>query len=137
MRHLSIRDQHGFTFVELLAVVLLLGILILAALPNYFGAETNAKRKVDQANVRSINSALALYRFNSTANRCPGDAGEETFATFITNTTYFPDGEPIDPFDVDTPINSDDYQGSYSLALCRVQMTGTGLPNHTDGTGHD
>lgn len=136
MRDLSIRNQHGFTFVELLAVVLLLGILILAALPNYFGAEDNAKRKVDQANVRAINSALALYRFNSAANRCPDQAGESTWAVFITSTTYFPDGSPVDPYDVDTPLNADDYQQSYDATLCRILMI-SGSLNHTTGAGHD
>ena len=60
MRYLS--NDGGFTFVELLAVVLLMGVLVLIALPNYFGAEGEAKKAVDQANVRSINAALICIR---------------------------------------------------------------------------
>ena len=40
-------DESGFTFIEVLAVVLLLGILALVALPNYFGTQTDAQNAVD------------------------------------------------------------------------------------------
>lgn len=124
-----IRNERGFSFVELLVVVLLLGILVLLALPNYFGAEGQAKSKVDQANVRAINAALALYKFQNNGT-CP-TAAEFAGATFLGSTTYFPDGAPTDPYS----NNSTPYGSTYDASLCRVKMS-SGTVDHTTGGGH-
>lgn len=114
MRYL--RDERGLTFVELLAVILILGILVAAALPNYFGAENDARVAVDKANVRAINAALALYRFKN--GSCPADA--DAFETFLGDTAYFPDGAPVDPIDGTSTVPGDAYKNDYSAANCRV-----------------
>lgn len=108
------RGQQGFTFVEVLAVILVLGVLIAIALPNYFGAEADARTAVRTANVRSINSALALYQYRNTA--CPADA--TAFTAFLNNTTYFPDGAPTDPVGGGQGF----FTTNYDASRCRVVM---------------
>lgn len=128
------RGEDGFTFVELLAVVLLLGVMVMVALPNYFGAEVDARREVDRSNVRAINAALALYRArNNPASICPT---ADAFEAFLNNPAYFPDGAPTDPWT--NPPSDKPYLDTYSQALCRVQMS-VGAPSpvdHNSGLGH-
>ncbi|HEV8339769.1 MAG TPA: prepilin-type N-terminal cleavage/methylation domain-containing protein [bacterium] len=129
---MNARGEGGFTFVELLAVVLVLGVLVLAALPNYFGAEVGARRDVDRSNVNAINAALALFRVRN-GGACPGADG---FEAFLLDPGYFADGAPLDPWT--NPHTYKPYLDTYSPALCRVQMS-VGAPppvDHETGLGH-
>lgn len=125
------RGEGGFTFVELLAVVLLLGVLVLTALPNYLGAEVDARRAVDAATIRGINSALALR-----AARVGGCPSADTFEAFLNDPAYFPDGAPVDPWT--NPPSVAPYVATYSAALCRVQMSvlAPSPVDHGTGLGH-
>ncbi len=135
----SVAAEQGFTFVELLAALLLLGILVALAIPSYFGAENNARSKVDQSNVSAINAALALYKFTNNG-ACPPDQTTFSGATFLGNTTYFPDGAPVDPWcgsgasgvTCTSATASAPYTNSFNASICRVQMIyGGGAINHT------
>ncbi len=110
-----VSDESGFTFMEVLAVVLLLGILALVALPNYFGTQVDAQNAVRSSNVEAINTALALYEYRNGV--CPPSGPDTTFALFLADTTYFPDGVPLDPF---TKTDAS-FVTNYNSTTCRTK----------------
>lgn len=55
------RDQRGFTLVELIVVIAILGILAAIAAPRYLGTLTKAKENADKATAQIIADAAARY----------------------------------------------------------------------------
>jgi len=108
----------GFTFMEVLAIVLLVGVLALIAVPNYFGPATGAQNAMRFSNVSAINTALTVFQYRNNGF-CPGQGGApETFAQFLADTTYFPDGAPVDP--TANPPSSAPFVTHYSTTTCRT-----------------
>ncbi|HEY5549548.1 MAG TPA: type II secretion system protein, partial [Coriobacteriia bacterium] len=55
------RKDEGFTLVELMVVVLIIGILVAIAVPVFLNASANAAAKSCQANQRTFNGGLQTY----------------------------------------------------------------------------
>lgn len=85
--------KKGFTLVELLVVVLILGALAAIAVPRIIGGATNAKINACKTNVDLINSQIELYYANE--GDWPGQLLDLT-----TDPNYFPDGPPECPFEM-------------------------------------
>lgn len=85
------RQRKGFTLVELLVVVLILGALAAIAVPRILGGATNAKINACKTNVDLLNSQIELYYANK-----DGWPGSLPIVTGDAN--YFPDGAPACPF---------------------------------------
>lgn len=81
------RLRKGFTLLELLAVVVILGIIALVIVPRISFSSTSAKKNACYQNKATINSAVERYYFDNGAFPAITDLG----------TAYFPDGIPTCP----------------------------------------
>jgi prepilin-type N-terminal cleavage/methylation domain-containing protein len=74
----------GFTLVELLVVVVIIGILAAIALPNFISAQVKAKESSVKANMRTAQIAAESY--------CVGCGGAYPFSVNAGYESYFPGG---------------------------------------------
>ncbi len=75
------RKQEGFTLIELMVVILIIGILVAIAVPVFFAAQSNAQAGACKDNLRTIDSAIMQY---SAANSGVYPAGSaELEGTYI------------------------------------------------------
>jgi type II secretion system protein G len=55
------RNNKGFTLVELMVVLLIIGILVAIAIPIYNKTQENAQKRACQSNLRTLDGAAAQY----------------------------------------------------------------------------
>ncbi len=89
--------NQGFTLMELMIVVSVLGILAAILIPNFRGITEEAKNSAAKADLRNLKMAVILYE--SRYNVLPDDSSIEKFEECLQN--YSPrvvDRVPVDPW---------------------------------------
>jgi prepilin-type N-terminal cleavage/methylation domain-containing protein len=86
------RKKGGFSLLELLAVVTILGIIAVVVIPRISVTSDEAKKSSHLQNVSELNSAIERYKLID-GGWPSADLNE------LDNVTYFPDGLPTNPVD--------------------------------------
>ncbi len=61
LRMKALRNEQGFTLIELMVVVLIIGILVAVAVPVFVSASASAKDRACQANLRTMDGAIQTF----------------------------------------------------------------------------
>lgn len=142
-----IKSKSGFTIVELLIVIVVIGILAAITIVAYNGLQARARNSVRVGDIKNIQKALELYKIDNgdypptsaspSANGCTGGgysfswATDGTWMSPLTNANYI-SRTPIDPANGCTHyyrylhINSGWWGCSSSGYMLQVQLPDAG-----------
>ena len=86
------KREEGFTLIELVIVIAIIGILMAIAIPNYMSARRTAAINATKSNLRNLATALELYMAENNLSTYP--ANDEINGVLK---SYLPGGAPTNP----------------------------------------
>ena len=127
----KLRNRKGFTLVELLIVIVILGILAAIVIARFAGATKESKESNLKGNLRTIRASLETYKANSKSNNYPTDLNDLWRGTAAdVDSKTFLERIPIDPFyrsnKIDPAETSFDPSDTPSARDARITGTGGG-----------
>lgn len=81
----KLKNKKGFTLVELIIVIAILGILTAIAVPKFSGFTTKAKTSADAANIKTIQNAVHVYEAEKGAYPQDVAAMKKLVETYLNN----------------------------------------------------
>ena len=106
--------QRGFTLIEIMVVVIILGILVSLIAPNVFGVLDDAEVTATKVQMRNLEVALDTYRMNH--SRYPTtDQGLEALTSPPGRDRGYIDNIPKDAWNNEFQYRSPGLQGDYDL----------------------
>lgn len=105
-------NRKGFTLVELLVVIAIIGILAAIAVPKFTDASNSAKVAKIQADLRTIDSAIAVYQAKNGTAPAVADLTDATKGTL----TAF----PVPPTGVTTTVPGGTAPTAYTITAGRA-----------------
>jgi type II secretion system protein G len=112
------RNNKGFTLVELMVVLLIIGILVAIAIPIYNSTQKKAKETACEANIRTIEGAAAQY--HAEIGEWPTSVNDLVSKTVDDKSYSYLKEEPKCPFDETKGYAIDDNEGKVTCGHCDV-----------------